>query len=108
MRFPLISSSEEFAAHFRDEFWQDLARMICQRHTPDTLALQRSDHGENVVFLAGDNYIIKIYTPFRRGFAREKNALEFAAGKTSLKLPEIIAAGNMEGYNYLVMTQLEG
>jgi hygromycin-B 7''-O-kinase len=108
VRFPLISSIEEFDHHFRDDFWREFARAICERHNILCSELRRSDHGENIVFLDGDRYAVKIYTPFRRGFAREKAAFEFSQGKTSLKLPEIIAAGNIEGFDYLLMTQLEG
>ena len=108
MPFPLISSSEEFNLHFRDEFWQEIARTICERHNISGATLLRSDHGENIVFLCGDEYVVKIYTPFRQGFVREKAAFEFSRGKTSLKLPEIIGAGNIGGFDYLVMTQLEG
>jgi hypothetical protein len=74
MSFPLISSSEEFTRHFRDEFWLDIVGAICQRHGIGVDVLQRAEFGENVVFLAGEKYVIKIYTPFRRGFAREKAA----------------------------------
>ncbi len=108
MSFPLISSSEEFDRHFRDEFWRNFARTICGRHGIGEVDLQRSPYGENVVFLAGEDHVVKIYTPFRRGFLREKAALEFLSGKTSLKVPQITAAGSVESYDYLVMTQLKG
>jgi aminoglycoside phosphotransferase len=108
MRFPLISSVEEFGKHFRAEFWRDAAISVCGKHGIYYDLLARSDHGENIVFLVDDKFVIKIYTPYRRGFAREKAALEFAGGRTSLKLPEIVYAGGIEGFDYLVMTQLEG
>jgi len=108
VRFPLISSIEEFQHHFRDEFWQEFARAICQRHNIAYDTVRRSEHGENIVFFVDERFVIKIYTPFRHGFTREKAALEFAQGKTSLRLPEITAAGEIEGFDYLVMTQLEG
>jgi hygromycin-B 7''-O-kinase len=108
MRLPLISSREEFEARFGDEVWPEAAREICRRHGVSRDAIQRVDSGEHIVFLAGKEFIVKIYKSFRRGFAREKAALEFAAGKTSLKIPEIIAAGNIEGYDYTVITRLDG
>lgn len=108
MGFPLISSAEEFRSHFRSEFWHEFARAICQRHDIIGEAPRRSEHGEHIVFLIGGEYVIKIYAPFRHGFAREKAALEFADGKTCLKLPEIAHAGEIEGFDYLVTTQLEG
>jgi hygromycin-B 7''-O-kinase len=108
MRLPLISSREEFETRFGDEVWAIVARDICRRHNIPSGAIERAASGEHIVFTVGSEFIVKIYKPFRRGFAREKAALEFAAGKTSLKLPEIVAAGNIEGYDYLVITQLEG
>ncbi len=108
MRFPLISSVGEFEKHFRAEFWRDAAIAVCEKHGIFYDLLRRSEHGENIVFFADNKFVVKIYTPFRRGFAREKAALEFAAGKTSLKVPEIVHLGKIEGFDYLVTTQLEG
>jgi len=107
MSFPVISSSEDFERHFRDEFWQDMARAICDRHGISYDVVRRSEQGENVIFFVDEKYVIKIYAPSRRGFEREKAALEFASGKTGLQIPEIVAAGNVERCDYLVMTQLE-
>ena len=108
MNIPAITSAEHFNKHFRNKFWVDFARTICRRHNISFENLLRSELGENVVFLIDEKFVIKIYTPFRRGFAREKAALKFAQGKTSLKLPEIIFEGEIENFNYIVLTRREG
>jgi hygromycin-B 7''-O-kinase len=108
MNIPTIITAEDFHKHFRDNFWLDFARIICHRHSISFNQLLRSEHGENVVFLVDKKFVIKIYTPFRNGFLREKAALEFARGKTSLRLPEIIFEGEIENFNYIVLNRHEG
>jgi hygromycin-B 7''-O-kinase len=108
MNIPKITTTEDFQKHLRDDFWTDFARSICRRHKISFNRLLRSEYGENIVFLVDAKYAVKIYTPFRRGFIREKSALEFAKDKTSLIMPEVIFEGEIEGYNYIVLTQLKG
>jgi aminoglycoside phosphotransferase len=108
MKTPSILTAEDFRRHFRDEFWQTAAETICRRHNLSFQNLRRADAGEHIVFLADERFVIKIYTPFRRGFGREKAGLEFARGKTSLPLPEILFAGEIEEFDYLVLTWLGG
>jgi hygromycin-B 7''-O-kinase len=105
---PSISTAEEFARHFDAEFWRGFAETICRRHDLSFRNLQRATAGENIVFLVDDAFVIKIYTPFRGGFRREKAGLEFAQNKTSLILPEILFEGEIENFKYLVLNRLEG
>jgi len=108
MKAPRILNAKDFELYFKDEFWRFAAETICRRHALGFRELKRSEHGENIIFFVDDAFIIKIYTPFRNGFTREKAALRFASGKTSLPLPEILFEGEIEGFDYLVMTQLGG
>ncbi len=108
INLPSISTAEDFERHFHAEFWQDFAAAICRRHNLSCRNLQRSNGTEHIVFFVDDALVIKIYTPFRGGFGREKTGLEFARDKTSLTLPEIVFAGEIENFKYLVITQLEG
>ncbi len=64
-----------------------------------------SDH---VVFRAGTNLIVKIYRPNRNCFERELRAIRLVAGTTSIKIPEIIAEGRIEGLDYAVLTEIAG
>ncbi len=108
MKFPEIETAQEFNEHFRSDVWFDAARQICRRHDIHFNCLKRSEHGEHIVFLVDEAFIIKIYKPFRKGFEREKIALEFASGKTSFKVPEIVASGAFEGFDYLITEHLAG
>jgi hygromycin-B 7''-O-kinase len=103
-----ISTAEDFERHFNAEFWRDFAETICRRHNLPVQNPQRSNGTEHIVFFVDDSFVIKIYTPFRGGFGREKNGLEFARNKTSLMTPEILFEGEIEGFEYLVLTRLEG
>lgn len=105
MKVPLLN---DFERTFNDEVWTGVARYICRTHDISSSGLERVPHGENIVFLIGEEYVLKIYTPLRNGYHRERAALEFAEGKTSLKIPEIIVEGEIEGFYYLVMTRLRG
>jgi hygromycin-B 7''-O-kinase len=106
-KFPTISTDEDFERYFNDDLWLICAEAICQRHNISFEVLTRPGQGEHVVFL-GEDFVIKIYTPFRDGFRREKSGIEYANGKTSLPLPEILFQGEIEGFNYLVFKRLEG
>jgi len=108
MKLPFIAEEKDFLRYFKDEIWLNAAENICQRHSISHHSLQRAEGGEHIVFLVDDCFVIKIYTPFRGGFEREKVALEFVQGKTNLPLPEILFEGEIETFNYLVLTQHAG
>lgn len=108
MKFPSITTAKEFEEHYQNDVWFDSAKRICGQCGISFHSLKRAANSEHIVFLVDDAFVIKIFTPFRRGFQREKAALEFACGKTSLKIPEMIATGKFENYAYIVTTQLAG
>ncbi len=108
MKFPIIKNKEEFDEHFQSRIWLDAAKQICRRHQISFNRLKRSENGEHIVFLIDDSFVMKIYRPFRRCFEREKKALEFVGGRTNFKIPEIVQTGEIENFNYILMTQLSG
>lgn len=105
MKVPLLNDFEKF---FRDDLWIEIAEHICREHEISCDGLRRSEHGENIVFMLGEHYVLKIYSPLRNGFNREKAALEFADGRIGVPIPEIAVEGELEGFYYLVMTQIKG
>lgn len=105
MKIPPVN---DFQLHFKDDIWLDAAETICRRHNLPFRNLKRSEYGENIVFLVDNSFVIKIYTPFRKGFQREKAALHLIKDETSLPLPEILFEGEIEGLDYLVTNQHEG
>ncbi len=108
MKFPISKNKEEFDEHFQSSIWLDAAKQICRRHQISFIQLKRPKNGEHVVFLIDDSFVIKIYRPFRGCFEREKKALEFVGGRTNFKIPEIVQIGEIEGFDYILMTQLSG
>ncbi len=108
VKFPVINSEQEFVRYYKSDIWVNVAEQICERHGISYTVLKRAVDSEHIIFFVDGAFVIKIFTPFRRGFKREKAALEFAQRKTSLKIPEIIAAGNFEGFDYLITTRLAG
>ncbi len=108
MKFPVIQNKEDFDRHFESQIWTGAAKQICRRHKISFTELKRSDHGEHIVFLVDDSLVIKIYRPFRRCFEREKKALEFVGARTNFKIPEIVQTGEIEGFDYTLMTQISG
>lgn len=103
-----IPPTKQFEEFFRDDLWIEAGREICCAAGVSCSRVVRSEHGENVVLLVDDSFVIKIYKPSRRGFRRETAALEFARGKSALPLPQIVASGRFEGYDYLITTQIHG
>ena len=108
MKFPTVTTDEEFNEYFQSEIWSDAAKQICQRHKIPFAELKRFANGEHIVFTVDDSLVVKIYRPFRKCYEREKKALEFVGGKTSFKIPEIVEIGEIAGFNYIVSTQLSG
>ncbi len=108
MEFPIIKTEKEFNEHFKSDVWLNTAKQIFRRHNISFNDLKRSETGEHIVFLVDDLFVIKIYRPFRRCFEREKKALEFVGGKTDFTIPEIVEIGEIEDFDYILMTQLAG
>ena len=89
--------------------WLPAMRAICQRHGLPAAALARLSEGTNVIFAAGTQHIIKLYPPhWHRLCAVERLVAEYLYAKLSVTTPEIVAAGELEGWPYLVMQRLAG
>lgn len=105
MNLPLIS---EFESRFRDPVWVEVAADLCRRHSIPFKRLERAEHGENIVVLIDDAFVLKIYTPRRNGFQRERDALKFAGKITGLPIPKLLASGDAEGYKYIITDRFAG
>jgi len=105
MKIPLLN---DFERTFNDPVWTGIASMICRENRIPYAFLKRADQGENIVFLIDKDYVLKIYTPMKNGYEREKTALRFAHNNTSLPIPQIVADGSVEGFDYLITTSLDG
>ena len=93
------------ALHGREDVWSPAARVIAQRHGLESRPWRRAGSGSHVVVLGGDR-VIKLFAPFWTEDARaERLALEELGGRA---VPEIAAAGELEGWPYLVLSFIEG
>jgi hygromycin-B 7''-O-kinase len=103
----ILPAAADLERTFHSELWREAAATICSRHGLDATSLQRSPHGENVIFFVDDRRMLKIYAPARRQFHRERAALE-AVARCSIPTPVVIASGEIEGWSYLIMSRLSG
>jgi hygromycin-B 7''-O-kinase len=108
LKLPVISDAADYGLHFNDDVWRRAAAAICARHKIACASLRRSPQGENIIFFVDETFVVKIFAPFRENYSRETAALGFAHGKLSLRTPELVHAGEIEGWPYLVMTRLAG
>lgn len=108
LKLPLITNADEYRSHIRADAWRGAAEAVCARHGIRYASLRRSPVGENVIFFVDEKFVLKIFVPFRNQFARESAALAFARGRLGIETPEIVHAGELEGYPYLLLTNLEG
>ena len=108
MKLPVISNAADYSRHFNDEVWRQAVATICARHHLPVKSLRRSLQGENIIFFADERFVVKIFAPFRDNYSRETTALAFAQGKLSIRTPELICTGEIENWQYLVMTRIGG
>ena len=107
-KLPRISNAADYRLHFNDGIWQQAVATICARHRIPYERLRRSPQGENIIFFVDEDFVIKIFAPFRENFLRETAALAFGQGKLSINTPDLIHTGEIDGWSYLVMTRLAG
>lgn len=107
-KLPHVETDEDFDAHFESDVWLEAAKEICRRHQISFGEIKRAPSSDHVVFLIDESLVLKVYRPFRRCFEREVHSLEFAAGKTVFKTPEIIHIGEIEDFRYTLTTQIPG
>lgn len=108
LNLPAVSDTDAYHQSFNDEVWEQAAAVICRRHRISYTTLRRSPQGENIIFFIDDAFVLKIFAPFRENYSRETAALEFTHGKLGIETPELISTGELEGWSYLLMTQLAG
>jgi hygromycin-B 7''-O-kinase len=108
MRLPAITDRADYERRFHDDVWRQAAAVICARHRISYESLRRSTLGENIIFMIDERWVVKIFAPARGQYLRERAALEFAHGKLGIETPEVVQAGELEGWPYLLMTHLAG
>ena len=70
---------------------------------------RRYPGGSLPVFALGEEHVIKLFPPpFRKNRDNERDALAFLAGRLAVSTPALRAADDLDGWPYLVMSQLAG
>lgn len=86
-----------------------IAREIIERHQLPEAPLKLFSEGTNVVFAYGAGTVIKIFPPFHLDqFKSELLVLKHLQGKLSVKTPTVDYEGEIFGWPYIVMSQLDG
>ena len=105
---PQVPTAQEFVQRFHDPVWIEIGQYLFERSGVLIDSIFRSPQGESVVLLGDDRYVLKIYRPWKRGFDREFSALQRLNGHLPITIPEVVSAGELEGYKYLITTALPG
>jgi len=108
LNLPTISNLTEYESCFHDDVWKMVAAEICRQNGISFGELHRSPNGENIVFLVDKTFVIKLFAPFRNRCSREVSALTLAQGRSLIKTPMLIGSGEIDGWAYLLTTQLAG
>ncbi|HEY1753357.1 MAG TPA: aminoglycoside phosphotransferase family protein [Caulobacteraceae bacterium] len=102
-------TEDDYRRRFRDPaFGADLAEVVRARHSL-VGPLVRKVEGSSLVFRAGAGPWLKLTPPFfADSFDAEVAATAAAAGKLPARIPELIEAGWVEDWRYLVSAHVPG
>lgn len=106
---PNIKSSEEYdQLNLNDDIFKNAAREIISRHhLPDESLKLLS--GTNIVFLCGNDLIIKIFPPTHHShFVNEVLVMKHLYNKLSVRTPAVEYEGEISGWAYIIMNRLDG
>ena len=82
---------------------------ICARHRLEAEPIRRFPTGTLPVYAIGTRYVLKLFPPpDSEGASTEEQALTAVDGRLPIPTPQIHASGEMDGWRYVLMTQLEG
>lgn len=107
---PAIRTYDDFLRSPRDEAtYRPAVEAICRRHGLDASRLAKYPGGSTIVFAVGDAHVVKLFEPpFAPAWETERTALEAVDGRLGIPTPRVVAAGELEEWRYVVMTQLRG
>lgn len=110
MLLPQVRTPEEFHRSPRDEAtYRPAVEAIRARHGLGDGPAAKFATGSTIVFSVGDAYVVKLFEPiFADAAETERAVLERVHGKTGIPTPGVVAAGELEGWRYVVMERLHG
>ena len=110
MLLPNISTHEDYRRIYRDaDVWLPVMRVICERHGLDANRLELAPPGTHVVFKAGSERYIKLFSPlWGRDSLPERLVLRQLSGRSDLPTPQLVSEGRIEDWPYIIVTAVDG
>lgn len=103
---PELATQREYSAIYADTArWLPALRAIARRHGLDPAMLQRQALGTNLVYRTGGTIVKLFCRLWAQDCEAERLALEAVGG---LGVPEVLAAGELEGWPYLLLRVVPG
>lgn len=106
---PSVNSDEEYEAlKLNNKIFENAALEIIARHNLPNEPLLPLE-GTNIVFSYGKQRIIKIFPPLHQShFVNEVLTMKHLCNKLSVITPTIEHEGELDGWPYIIMSQLDG
>ena len=110
MLLPEIDSFDAYRQVYRQEqIWLPAMQAICNRHGLDARQLAFAPPGTHVVFSAGSDCYIKLFSPlWIADYTSERLVLHTLASRSHLPVPRLLHEGQIEGWPYVVLTTVPG
>ncbi|AMY00092.1 aminoglycoside 3'-phosphotransferase/choline kinase family protein [Mesorhizobium ciceri] len=107
---PDIADGADFEGwRSRPNQWLPLVHHIAREEGINPTVLSQFGNSTNLVVDLDDKLILKLFPPiYRTQFVSERNALRYLAGKMDVPIPSIKAEGEGNGWNWLIITKLDG
>ncbi len=107
---PEAGTEEQFAAVRRNEaLLRPGVRALCRRLGHGGAGVTRFSGGTLPVYAVGDRLVLKLYPPARREHrATEERVLRALDGRLPVPTPRVEAAGEHDGWGFVLMTRLRG
>ncbi len=87
--------------------WRDVIATLAAEHVD--APVQQMESGTVLVALLGHSHALKLYPPFLRDhFEYERAMLQRVGGQLQLPTPLLLNSGELDGWPWLLMTQLQG
>ena len=108
--FPNVEMPQAWnAVRTHDAALRPGVEVICARHGLGAEPIRRYSTGTLPVYAVGARQVLKLFPPLeRQGALIEEQALAAVAGRLLIPTPQLCGSGELDGWRYVLMTQLEG
>jgi hygromycin-B 7''-O-kinase len=95
--------------HLPEEGWRAAAAQLAARHGLPTSDLTPFASGSDAVWALGPGHVLKLSAPtFAAEIANEARCLDLARGRVPVRVPEVAALGDLDGWPYVITTRVPG